>query len=573
MSTLLRAHALTHAMGREPLFENLDVSVTTNDRIGLVGHNGSGKSTLLGVLAGAREPDSGRVERRNGLRLALVEQFLPARLAGSTLLAAATAAAPEEPWRAEATLGQLGFSDDEFDVPVSGLSGGQQNRLMFARALVADPELLLLDEPTNHLDLATMVVFEAALAAFPGACVVVSHDREFLDTVTHSTLFLRDRRVYRFSTPYSAAISELEDMDAAAARVRAAEDRKIDELKVSAKRLATWGKVYDNEKMSRRAKSMEKRIDRMEADRTEVSRGSPLDLDVRLGEARSKQTLLMEHLSVTVAGRDLFEVDECLIRPGERVALLGHNGVGKTTLIRHIVGAAHGETEDPRCRLGPQIRLGYYDQELDEVSGRETMLAFVRNRVTGRVMVDEQTLRGRLIHAGFAYPDHGKRVEEMSGGERARLLFLVLSLNEPNFLILDEPTNHIDIAGKEQLESQLIASAAAVLVTSHDRRFLETVAERYLWIQDGRLLEVNSPTSFFEQASGATDVAGAAPDRARDSDDGPVDGESAEDVLALIVQLEDKLTADRQRKPRFQKPRLQAQWEAEIKALYERLGD
>lgn len=575
---LLRGFGLAHSPGQQVLFNDLEVSISLGDRVGLVGHNGSGKSTLLKLLAGVEAPDAGQLEYRNGLQSAMVEQFLPDALAHKSMLDAATAAATDgERWRAEAILFQLGFGESEFGIAVGDLSGGQQNRLMFARALVADPELLFLDEPTNHLDLATMVVFETVLTNFPGAFILVSHDRTFLDAVTRSTLFLRDQRLYRFSTSYSRAAVELADMDAAAARARAAEDRKIDALKVSAKRLATWGKVYDSEKMSRRAKNMEKRIDRMEGQRTEVSRGSPLELDVSLGEVRARQVLLIEGLGVQVADRRLFDIAEFLIRPGDRVGLLGHNGVGKSTLIRHIVAAYHNESEDRRCRIGPQTKLGYYDQELDEVAGKETLVEFIRNRLEEARVIDEQSLRGRLIHAGFPFSEHGKQVQNMSGGERARLLFLVLSLNEPNFLILDEPTNHIDIAGKEQLEAQLIGSRAALLVTSHDRRFLETVADRFLWVRDGGLVEVNSPDEFFNDRRPAAGgerrpVAGGsmAP---RVSDAGTSSSMVLDDdaALARIVELEDKLNADIARKPRFQKPKLQDQWRLELAQLYERI--
>jgi ATP-binding cassette, subfamily F, member 3 len=584
MSLLLQVRELCHAAGERSLFSGLELSIQGGDRVGLVGHNGCGKSTLLNLLAGEALPDSGEIQSRRGLRLGRVEQFLPQSLATvSAVDAVAACAPPEERWRAEIVLGEFGFADAALQIPVGALSGGQQNRLMFARALMGEPELLLLDEPTNHLDLATLVVFEQVLGAFNGAFVLVSHDRAFLDAVTRETLFLRDERLYRFTMPYSSARVALDDMDEANARARRAEEARIERVRQSARRLAEWGRNFDSEKFARRARSMEKRAERMEAEKTFVSRGSPLHLELELGATRSRQALVVEGVDVSVAGRRLFRVDELVVRPGERVALLGHNGVGKSTFIRLLVGALdraltgglsspqdHSPARaDQRIRYSPQTLAGYYDQELDEVAGDESMMAFAVRR-TER---DEQAVRNTLIHGGFAFAEHGKRVAEMSGGERARLLFLVLSMNAPNLLILDEPTNHIDIDGKKALEAQLLASAATLLITSHDRRFLTTVANRYLWIRDGVLLEISDPGEFF--ASTADDLSGSAA-RVSDADDREkgaraVNTADADAVLSRIVELETLLHADQARKLRHQKRQLQAAWQAELQALYERL--
>ncbi len=564
MSLLLQAKSVSHSLGDKRLFCDLDLAISVGDRLALVGHNGSGKSTLLSLLGGAVVPDSGEIAKKRGLVLAVVEQFLPVRLAPKSVVMAVAEMAPgQEHWRAEALLAQLGFTEVEFNLQVGALSGGQQNRLMFARALVVEPDLLLLDEPTNHLDLATLVLFEKLLCEFRGGFLLVSHDRAFLDGVSQQTLFLRDERLYRFSCPYTQAREELLMMDEAHARTRAAEERKIDALKASAKRLATWGKVYDNEDLARRAKSMEKRIDRLEEKKTFVTRGSGLDLDLQLGDTRAKQIVAMEDLTIDIAARELFRVDDLVIRPGERVALLGHNGVGKTTFIKELVTAF--SSEGTKYRYSPQTSLGYYDQELDEVSGEETMLMFVRNRIQS----DEQRIRQHLIKAGFPYSEHEKRVSRMSGGERARLLFVVLAMLRPNFLVMDEPTNHIDIDGKEQLEQQLLSSDATLLITSHDRRFLETVASRYLWINEGRLEEIHNPALFFtsEPVGGYTGTLGETQITNREKDT-----RDAEQILERIVELEDLLLAERARKSKFQKLQLQAEWETELEILNSQLN-
>ncbi|MCZ6642524.1 MAG: ABC-F family ATP-binding cassette domain-containing protein [Gammaproteobacteria bacterium] len=562
MSLLLHAKSVSHSLGDKRLFRDLDLAISAGDRLALVGHNGSGKSTLLSLLGGSAMPDSGEIAKKRGLVLASVEQFLPPYLEPKSVVAAVAELAPEqERWRAEALLAQLGFSEVEFALLVGELSGGEQNRLMFARALVVEPDLLLLDEPTNHLDLATLVLFEKILKEFRGGFLLVSHDRAFLDGVSQQTLFLRDEKLHRFGCTYSHARVELLAMDEADARTRASEERKIDALKVSAKRLATWGKVYDNEDFARRAKSMEKRIGRLEEKKTFVTKGSGLDLDLKLGDTRAKQIVAMENLTIDIASRELFRIDDLVIRPGERVALLGHNGVGKTTFIKELVTAFTREESD--YRYSPQTSLGYYDQELDEVSGVDTMLMFVRNRIQS----DEQRIRQHLIKAGFPSSEHQKRVSRMSGGERARLLFVVLAMLRPNFLVMDEPTNHIDIDGKEQLEQQLLSSDATLLITSHDRRFLETVANRYLWINEGRLEEIHDPQLFFtsEPVGGYTGSLGES------GSQHVTEVRDAEQILERIVELEDLLLADRTRKIKFQKPKLQAEWASELEVLNSQL--
>ena len=484
-----------------------------------------------------------------------------------------------EGFRAAVTLSRLGFSETQHELAVGDLSGGQLNRLMLARVLVGEPDVVLLDEPSNHMDLATLAMLEQYLAEeIPCAFLLVSHDRALLDAVTHRTLILRDERIYAFDLPYSAARQALTEMDIAAAAARADEEKKIAQLEASAKRLAIWGKVYDNEKLARKAKTMQKRVARLEQAKTFVSRGSGLSLTLEGRDARSNRMLRLADLTVTPPGAPavpLFEIDELIIRPGDRLALLGLNGCGKTSLLTMIMTAFRqaqeaGTTADA-FSFSPQAVVGYYDQELNEVAGQagQTLLDFLRRTTE----VQETTLRNGLINAGFPYVDHERRVNVLSGGERARLMFLMLRLNRPNFLVMDEPTNHIDIDGREELEAQLSESGATLLMTSHDRRFIDNVANRFVEVSNGRLREISEPDEFYAAAaeSGAEDIA---PDPSGASK--PADRTQANDeesLLTRILELETLLAEDRARKARFQKPKRQAAWEAELERLNDRLGD
>ena len=572
MSTLIQVRDLQLSRGDRQLFTDLELSIAAGDRIGLVGHNGCGKSSLLSLLARREAPDAGHVEHANRLALAVVEQFLPDAIAAlsarDAVLSALPAGERDERYRAEVLLAELGLGDTHLDTPAADLSGGQQNRLMLARAMIGEPDLLLLDEPTNHLDLGTLHVFERFLLARPRlAWLLISHDRRFLDQVTKRTLFLRDGRIASFDLPFSDARRALAERDSVDAHHAANEEREIRRLKTSAKRLAIWGRQHDNEKISRRAKTMEKQISRLEADRTEVSEGNPLDLELTLGDARSRRLLTAEHLTVHAGGDSaapaLLKVESLVVKPGERIALLGRNGAGKSSLIRTLLSAP---AEHPDIRFSPQVRVGYYDQELEGVNADVEMSRWLSHAAD----VSSERARNTLIHAGFPFARHDTRVSALSGGERARLLFLVQTLTRPNFLFLDEPTNHIDIEGREQLEASLLNTDAAVIVTSHDRDFIENVAERFLLIADGTLKELTQPARYHaapEATAPPADSPGSASPGAADFDD------AGEDALARIVDLETLLEADRARKPKFQKPERQAAWAAEIAELYARLDD
>lgn len=561
MSTLIRISDLAFAVGGNTLFNDLQVTLSSGDRVGLVGHNGCGKSSLLAIIAGRTEAEQGEVQRQRGLSVMEVEQFLPDSLANRALVEAVDA----EQWRAQALLLELGFNVADFRLTVGSLSGGQQNRLMFARAVIDQPQVLLLDEPTNHLDLRTMVLFERYLQNIASAFILVSHDRSFLDNVTTRTWVLRDQQIYHYKLPYSQARQALLHQDEAAAHSLDQQEKKIDALRISAKRLNMWGKVYDNEKLAKRGRAIDKRADKLEANKTFATKGSPLSLSLNLSETRAKEIVRIEDYQVTVADRTLFYIEEFLIRPGERVALLGHNGVGKSTFIRALVA---GTT--PAINLRPQTQLGYYDQELDEVRGKTSMQTYVAQRVSA----NDVEIRGRLIHAGFAYQHHTKRISDLSGGERARVLFVVLSLRAPNFLVLDEPTNHIDIDGKEQLEEQLCEGNAALLITSHDRRFIENVAQRYVWINNGGMIEISDPTEFFNSVAGPAHRTTAEKNHVvvakTQSTTVTLDSET---TLARLVLVEEKLSADLARKPKHQKVALQRAWQSEIDSLYRMLDD
>lgn len=279
MSTLLSAQSVGYDNNFGPLLVEVSFSLKKGDRIGLIGHNGCGKSTLLKILSGDLPAGSGSVTPAHQCLMARVEQHLPETLHGCTLLEAVLARLPEnqrvsESWQGEVLLARLGFAPASWTLTAGTLSGGQHTRLLLARALIRQPDLLLLDEPSNHLDLPTLLWLERFLQNWSGSFVLVSHDRYLLDQVTNCTWILRDKTLQFFRLPCTAARQALEEQDAADAHRRQAEQKEIDRVAKSAQRLAIWGKVYDNEDLARKAKQMEKRVDRLKEEQTTLSAGS-----------------------------------------------------------------------------------------------------------------------------------------------------------------------------------------------------------------------------------------------------------------------------------------------------------
>ncbi len=573
--SFISAIELSFQAGSKALFDGLSFSIEPGDRIGLVGHNGCGKSTLLKLLLRELPIDAGQLHIQRGLKIGLVEQFLSPSLENVPAVAAVLEKIPEseQPVRAyqvETLLQQLGFDADTVQRPLNTLSGGQKNLVLFARAIIQEPELLLLDEPGNHMDSKAMFFLKRYLSQpdVP-AFLMISHDRDLLDSVTQRTLWLRDERGYAFNLPYTQAKEALSAQDEAALKTRQAEEKEIAGLKVSAKRLATWGKVYDNEDLARKAKSMEKRIDKLEQSKTFVTQGSGLSLKVDAEFLKAKQVFIFEKETICRPdGQSLFHVEELNFRPGDRIALLGVNGSGKSSCIEALMRAYQAETgSQTSTRFNPNVRIGYFDQELSAFDQETGIADWVRTRCRA----SEEDIKQTLIQWGFPYVEHDRRVNVLSGGERARILLLTFQLDQPNLLIMDEPTNHIDLQGKEELEIDLVKPGISLLFTSHDQRFIQNIATRFWWIHNGTLTELHDSDAYFQSLAQVTLAAPAAlnkknTDRGAENA-GAISDQDEERILERICQLEQWLADDLARKPKFQKPAKQQLWQEELDKL------
>ena len=553
----------------------MSFTLRKGDRIGLIGHNGCGKSTLLKILGGVLQPASGSVTRASHCLIERVEQHLPEHLHNVSMLDAVAAQLPEntrmsDMWRAELLLAEMGFDNHHWNLTAGTLSGGQHTRLLLARALIKEPDLLLLDEPSNHLDLPTLLWLEGFLKSWNGSFVLVSHDQRLLDNVTNCTWIMRDKTLQFFRLPCSKARQALVEKDEADELRFQSEQKEINRVEKSAKRLAVWGKVYDNEDLARKAKSMEKRVERMKEEQTQLTAGTPWALKLKGEALKANRLLALSDVDVRPASDApvLFHILEKQIKSGDRVAIVGRNGCGKSSLLRMLWKAS-----DTDVVFHPRCRLGYYDQSLQQLNDNDTLLEALRNFAP----LPDKSRKMALISAGFPFNRHGQKVQELSGGERSRLLFIGLTLANYHLLFLDEPTNHLDLEGKEELAETLREFTGGFLLVTHDRDLIEASCNRYWLVDDNRLEEWFDLESLYKEMGAEqkpeNKLVAQSFSESVHADIASVSAINDEDeLLEKLVMLETKLEADLRQKEKRQKPKLQQQWRAEIARINEQLG-
>ena len=510
----LRVEQLTKAYGERTLFRGFSAQLAAGDHVALVGDNGTGKSTLLGLISGEIEPSAGRTVVAAGTRITHLPQV--ARLEGAVSLYAALREAFGELCRIEDELRALeqrmaeeasaditarydtllarfehrggysmdarirgaltgvGFPADEHRRAVDTLSGGERARAALAQALVAAPDVLLLDEPTNHLDFGGLEWLEAELATFPGALVLVSHDRHMLDRVTNRTWEIADGRVTSYGVGYTASRTLRE-----AARKRQRE--QFARQRAEAESYREFIRRHRAGQKHRQAKDREKKLARLEADAVDpVLDTRHIALQIPIDATSGRHVLRTDGFSVGFDS-ELVRVPSLLLERGERVAVIGPNGCGKTTLLRSLAG------EQPllagSLTLGHGVHPAWFRQTQDGLFGEDT----VHDVVLRRSELTSDEARHHLARFLFCGEDVRKRMADLSGGERSRVALALLSLVRGNLLLLDEPTNHLDLASQEILERALAGYDGTILLVSHDRTLLEAVTTQVWSIHDGKL--------------------------------------------------------------------------------------
>jgi ATPase subunit of ABC transporter with duplicated ATPase domains len=498
--TIININALGVTLG-DPLFTDLNLTISKGDRIGLVAANGRGKSTLLGCIAGTFEHTTGEMTRARGLRVGHVAQYVPGDALQKTLYNMVLDALPQEQaeyesWRVDVVLDDLKVPYELQQKTLSELSGGWQRTALLAAAWITEPDLLLLDEPTNHLDLHRIGLLQDWLAALPRdvPAMIISHDRAFLDAVTNRTLFLRAERSRVFQLPFTQARTALDEADAADERRFANDLNKAAQLRKQAAKLKNIGINSGSDLLVNKTKQLSERAAKIEAGAKPAhqERGAG---DIRLTNSgtHAKALITLDDLPVTTPdGTLLYNTGKKWITKGDRIVLLGTNGTGKTRLVTAIHQAI--ATQDGPIKCAPTVVEAFADQHLSQLSDEDTPMT----AVAGQFDVGDQRARGLLAGAGVNIQMQDTRIGGLSGGQKARLAMLILRLRAPNFYLLDEPTNHLDIEGQEALEEELIAHGASCLLVSHDRSFLRNVGNRFWEIQGKRLVEVDDPEAFLQ---------------------------------------------------------------------------
>jgi ATPase subunit of ABC transporter with duplicated ATPase domains len=488
-----------------PLFRDLTVVIGQGDRVGLVAGNGTGKTSLLRCIAGLAEPTSGDIVRSRGLAIGYVEQDVPMALHPLTLREAVLEAVPPaereiNAWKADVALDGFETPEELRDRPVAALSGGWQRLMLIARCWITEPDALLLDEPTNHLDLEKICLLERWLetSARDLPTVIASHDRDFLDAVTNRSLFLRPGSCRYFALPFSAAREALRDEDEAQHAMTERDLKEATKLRKQAAKLTNIGINSGSDLLTVKAKQLKDRAARIEATARPAHRDRHGDIRLANRGTHAKVLLSVDNVTVaTPAGAPLFRIDKLHVFQADRIVLLGMNGTGKSQFVKLVHRAVRGG-EVPGISVTPSVVLGYADQLMTQLPEREAP----RDFISWRFRLPDQRVTSLLAGAGFAIEKQGRPIAELSFGQRARLGLLALRLTEPNFYLMDEPTNHVDIPGQEALEAEVLAHEVTTILVSHDRRFVRNVGTRFLEIEGRRLVEVDGPETFFARMAG-----------------------------------------------------------------------
>lgn len=513
--SILQIENLSKAFAADILFDPFATQVGHGDRIALIGDNGVGKSTLLKIIAGIEAPTSGDVRLLGDMRTGYLSQTV--RLQGEGTLhdamqrpfarlhdiekelrslehaiAAGTQDAEaihryddllhdfersggyEIEARIRAALIGVGFTPEQFDTPIAVLSGGEEARAALARVLLEAPDLLMLDEPTNHLDFAALDWLEETLLQFPGALILVSHDRHLLDRVANRTWDMAFEEVTLYNTGYSQSRQQRIADRERRLNVYAKQEDTIEKYKEFVRRTKAGGKVSQ-------AKDREKKLERIEKTRIERPKDAKrISLHIPMETEPGKRVLVLHDLSI---GFDvpLFSVPEAVVYRGEKVAIIGPNGCGKTTLLKTLVGD-HPPLSG-MCELGHNVRTATFSQRQEGLHGRGTVLDAILSRASLTIS-EARGLLGRFLFSG---DEVDKKMESLSGGERSRIALALLSLIKGNLLLLDEPTNHLDLASQEILENAVLEYPGTVLLVSHDRALLEAVTTQVWVVEDSEI--------------------------------------------------------------------------------------
>ena len=538
--------------GATPLFSNVNFTIENNARIGLVGPNGVGKTTLLKIMTGKQEATHGEFTVNKGIELGYIAQehdfdesksiwdemitvFQPLIDQGKQLeqLQYAVADHPEDQdllkkldqaqfsfeqaggytYQAEmkSMLNGFNFPQAAWQKQIASLSGGEKTRLSFVKLLLKKPPLLLLDEPTNYLDLDTLDWLEAFLKNYPGAIVTVSHDQYFLDHLATQIFELNHGALTIFKGNYSQYLAQRELRDQ---QQEAAFEKQQEEIKRQEEFIQ---KNIVRASTTKQAQSRRKALEKMDLIDPPKHSGK-VRISFKSARPSGKEVLILKDLTIGYPDKVMLRDIDFQINKGDRVAVIGPNGIGKSTLLKTVVKQL--EPKGGSIKYGASLDIGYYDQELQGLDYSKTVIDTIWDKHRD---MDEKDIRSILASFLFTAKDIDKKVSQLSGGQRARLTLTVLSMEHDNFLLMDEPTNHLDIEAKEVLEKALASYDGTLLFVSHDRYFINQLANKIVAVRDGHAKIYEGNYSYYldekaKQAQAEAEKAPAAPQPVKAND-------------------------------------------------------
>ena len=544
---ILTCQNISKSFGVEVVLKDVSFGIEENEKAAVVGINGAGKSTLLKIIMGELEADSGSVTLAKGCSIGylpqhpeitgtrtIYEEVLESKRdliemeeklhrmedemedhSGEDLekflneyhrLLHEFEARDGYAYRSEVSgiLKGLGFTDGEFQNRMGELSGGQKTRVLLAKLLVTKPDIILMDEPTNHLDIASISWLENYLLNYRGAVVIVAHDRYFLDRVATKVIEIDRHQSMVFRGNYSDYAVKKRQAREAELKAYLNQQQEIRHQEAVITKL----KQFNREKSIKRAESREKMLDRMEVLEKPVEEDTEIRLAFKPAMTSGNDVLTVEGLSKSYGDKELFTDIGFEIRRGERVALIGPNGTGKTTILKIINGKVlpdAGEVE-----FGARVKIGYYDQEQQELDPEKTVFSEIADAYP---KLTETRIRTLLAAFLFTGDDVWKTIADLSGGERGRVSLAKLMLSDANFLILDEPTNHLDITSREVLESALVKYEGTILFVSHDRYFINQTATRILDLAEHQILNYIGNYDYYLEKKADVEAAYLEPDQ------------------------------------------------------------
>ena len=526
---------ISKAYGSKTLFTEATIQLNRGDRVGLVGPNGAGKTTLFNMILGYESPDTGEVIRERNVRVGhLPQESAPA--GNETVLELATAITPEfvelrkqviafdaghhdegVEWhddlhnryndlggyqldaKAKGILKGLGFKDTDFDRPARELSGGWVMRAHLARLLVWEPEMLMLDEPTNHLDLETVIWFQEYLSNYPGAILIISHDREFLNYLVDGILEIRMSRIYRYRGNYD---SFLEQKAAAVAQQWAAyknQQREIERLTDFVKRFGAKASKASQ------AQAKLKQIDRMEKLEPPEAEAATVGFSFPQPERSGLKAITMEGIHHAYGEKVIYRGVDFEAERGQRIVLVGPNGAGKSTLLKLLAGVM--PVQQGERTPGHNVRLGYFSQYRAEVLNEK--LTVLEEALNTPQRITEQSVRTVLGCFLFRDDDVFKKISVLSGGEKSRLALVKLLLDPPNLLLMDEPTTHLDMASVDALVNALKEFTGTIIFISHDVYFIRSLANHVVHVNAGQLKHYPGGYQYYLDKTAATSARAA----------------------------------------------------------------